>query len=741
MVNSLDIVIKRVEELLRQPDDLYKLDTLIARFSREKASIDTQIKAIVKDQLSIIYSGLILLNSTQKHIYSIQENMLDIDKLCLESRMIEKFSMINNISRIYRNFESVQKMAENLRNLPKELDKIHMMMRQDEDKMTRMKNFLNIHYKLNQLQNFRDEAIYQSKSADQDVQKTLERYFSRLNTTLKSFENMLWILTQDILKIVKNGNHDLIVRLAKIIDTEDKLDIEFTETENLKAENKDLTSKLMISHNSPRVLRNYKQRFFEEIKVSIDINLNEFQESFKYDYIGILENIYWIFDDLNLVKNEIIHLVPSKWNIFEVFLNFYHSGIYYILKNIMYEEPDAKTILKVLEFIKKYYSKMNKEFGITRNKLIPKLLDGKESDVVDDYLKLIVKKMEEWILNLSKKEFNSFIKREEQPEVDADNLYGMPGAVIMFQMISQQTDVAAESNQSRVLLGVVLECSRILRRHRESWENLLRSEITKHIQQPNDVPGGLVEYTIALANDQIRCADYTEAISARILPWVSEKYKLQISDCLSKTTDEFLDLSHICLTSLIKLIHNDLKMTFSSFFTSIWYGGNHMSLIIDTYKEYLDDCKLRLNFNLFGILVEDLLTEFLILYLSSVQNKGCKFKMPTCIEQIRNDVRLVFGLFSRYINSKELEYHFRVIERMLALLSTTRTLFLEDYKAFKSDYWDLPLWYVEDLLTRRDDLDKNTVKEIMEIIKREDIHTNETLNNNNNNTIMSKLKK
>ncbi|CCJ30115.1 unnamed protein product [Pneumocystis jirovecii] len=697
MGEPLDIAIRRVEELLRQPDDLYKLDSLIARFSREKSSVDTQLKAIVKDQFSIIHSGLILLSSTQQQMYSIRESMLRVDKLYAESQMIDNFSIIDNASKIYKNFDDVQKMTESLRNLPKELDKIDIMMRQDEDKATRMKNFLNIHYKLNQLQNFRDEAVYQSKNAGNDVQRTLERYFSRLNTSLKLFENMLWVLTQDILKIVKSGNHDLVVRLAKIIDTEDKLDNEFIESENLKVNNNDLFPKVIKSQRGPRVLRNYKQRFFDEIKISIDINLKDFEETYEFDYIAILENIYWIFDDLHLVKKEIVHLVPPKWNIFDIFLGFYHS------------EPDAKTILKMLEFVKKYYSRINKEFGITRDKLTPRLLDGRESDFIDDYLKLIVKKMDEWISNLSKKEFNSFVIREEQPEVDTDNLYGMPGAVIMFQMISQQTDVAAESNQSRVLLGVVIECSRVLRRHRESWENLLHSEITKHIDQPNDVPGGLAEYIIALANDQIRCADYTEAISARISPWVSEKYKLEISDCLSKTTDEFLDLSHLCIISLVKLIHNDLKSALSSFFTPLWYGGNHMSLIISTYKEYLNDCKTHLNENLYGILVEELLIEFIVTYLSSVRNKGCRFKTPDCIEQIREDVRLIFGLFSR------------VIEKMLTLLSTTRKLFLDEYNAFKRDYWDIPLWYIEDILTKRDDLDKSAAKEIIETIKREEI--------------------
>lgn len=58
MEDPLDLAIKCIEELLRQPDDLYKLDNLITQFSRKKSSVDAQIKSIIKDQLSIIRVGL-----------------------------------------------------------------------------------------------------------------------------------------------------------------------------------------------------------------------------------------------------------------------------------------------------------------------------------------------------------------------------------------------------------------------------------------------------------------------------------------------------------------------------------------------------------------------------------------------------------------------------------------------------------------------------------------------------------
>ncbi|POV97223.1 hypothetical protein PSHT_14685 [Puccinia striiformis] len=54
--------------------------------------------------------------------------------------------------------------------------------------------------------------------------------------------------------------------------------------------------------------------------------------------------------------------------------------------------------------------------------------------LVDKYLKLISKKMEEWTQNLMKSETRLFLERTEPPEEDADQMFTMQASGIMFQM-------------------------------------------------------------------------------------------------------------------------------------------------------------------------------------------------------------------------------------------------------------------------------------------------------------------
>ncbi|KAH9468079.1 hypothetical protein Pst134EA_011700 [Puccinia striiformis f. sp. tritici] len=67
--------------------------------------------------------------------------------------------------------------------------------------------------------------------------------------------------------------------------------------------------------------------------------------------------------------------------------------------------------------------------------------------LVDKYLKLISKKMEEWTQKLMKSETRLFLERTEPPEEDADQMFTMQASGIMFQMI----DFAIDSGQRAVL--------------------------------------------------------------------------------------------------------------------------------------------------------------------------------------------------------------------------------------------------------------------------------------------------
>lgn len=535
--------------------------------------------------------------------------------------------------------------------------------------------------------------MYQGRTSE-DVKRTLKRYFDGLEKVNEEFDSCFWELTRAILDIIRCGNPSLVVKIAKIIELEERLDEKSVAVQEAKSHYQDLAIKFRSIRGSPRTLKLYFSRFEETIEQSVQEMFEQHVEKYGEDFLAMLENLDWVYDDLRLVLEEVVPCMPPKWKIFEVYVKHVHKRVYDTIKNIVASVPDAGTIIKLLEWMKTYKSTMSREMGIPEAKLVPPLLDGRESVLIDEYLHIIIRKVEEWMDNLGNTERKEFMERTTSPDQDADGKYISGGASIMFQMISQQIDVAADSGQGRVLVAVVEECVRVIKNRQTQWMEILQSEVKKQIETPEEVPDGLVEYTIALANDQVLCADYTEAILNRTEPLVSKKYKTKISTGFGQSIDGFLDLAKFCLTIILQIVFNDLKPALVPIFSSSWYGGSDVSRIIATLKDYADVFQAHLNEYLFETLMEDMLVEFLKSYMAASKNKQTKFKMPAAIDQIRNDVRLAYGFFSQFIAGEVAQDYFRIFEMVMTILSASKASFTADLDELMAVYWDTPIWYV-----------------------------------------------
>ncbi|KAM0786314.1 hypothetical protein ACM66B_001791 [Microbotryomycetes sp. NB124-2] len=411
--------------------------------------------------------------------------------------------------------------------------------------------------------------------------------------------------------------------------------------------------------------------------------------------------------------------------------------MYDFLQTWVKSGPDAGSLLRLSQFTKEYKSTMVKELDIPAEWLEPPLLDGKEQDLLNDYFTLIVKKMDEWTSNLMKTEVQEFVSREQPPEIDVDGQYGMQGAVILFQMLNQQVDLALDSNQASVLARVVEEANRVMRGIQNQWLTLLNSEFKKQVDKPDEVPGGLVEYVMALANDQIKSADFTEALNLRLEPLVSTKYKGVIADKLNDAMDGYLDVAKRCVQVLIDVVFNDLKPATKILFQQPqWYNEDPMVQIVETLKDYMvEDYQTHLNPNLFELLVEDLIDTFLVTYLSSIR-RASKIKIPQALDKMRRDVDKSKEFFKLYKSEKDLETYFDVLETVLTLMSSSKMMVFLDYWPFRKKYGP-NLAFVENLMKARDDLDRSAVNDIMESVKRK--VSNEVLSEPETPSIFSRL--
>jgi exocyst complex component 3 len=732
-MDTIDSSKLKLAELLRHPEDLEKIPALKAEFTRKKAAVDSQLRSGLKEQLEITQSGMTGITDGQRTVQLIKEEMMKIDKLCAEAQnMINDFPNINLVSQTHRNFSAVEAMKKNLDNFNERLSQVEMLLREDDDDPENMPNLLAVHYELTQLRNIRDDAIEQIQRAeDTSFQGTLEDYFARLDDTIEWFDEHIGTIALNLISVLINGNNGLVVRLAVIIEAEEKSDRRVKALQEALKDHKEMAARFQSITDGAKEVRGYKEKFLQAIRIHAEGQFAESKEAFLENPEKIEKTFKWYFNDLNAVKQGMVPLMPKKWKIFQTYTKIYHQLMHDHLIG-MVDDPDtpSSNMLSILNWPEKYYTKMAR-LGFKQEELEPHVLDSREVELVRDFRQLIIKFLDEWIDRIFKTETADFAGRN----VDGSNLdqdeYGYfrtRNLVDMWRMLREQTDAAGNSQRQDVVEGVIDAMFLRLKSRQRTWQKMLDEEAAKYIGSTVELEGfqALQDWLVATANDQIACIDdneeegrfaYLSSFRQRFEPLVSPAYLERADAEVSALRDGYVDLSTHCIAKFAQLIFAvDFRTVMPDFFTAKWYTASAMKQMVVTFEEYVGDYKLVLHHSLLDIFIEELADELLIRYLSCVHNKSVKFKRTDPVQdKLFNDVATAFEFINNYPNQDvgdALKDKWRVTEPFSQLILAEKAAVPDVFAGFKQAYWDLQLSWVEAVLRARDDFDRSMLNAV-----------------------------
>lgn len=730
----------RVGELLKHEDDLAKVADIRQKVLREKVAIDGQLKAGVQAQVNTLVEGLKQLGEAKARIEQVRQTMQRIHLLKTETQAsVSNFGKINEVSLVLQKFDATQRFLDNFETMSSELDAILTLMDEDGDFMEDtqpMHNLLETHYRLSKLHDVKDDAFFLADSASQDVKRTITKHFAPLDEAIQRFDFTLFEMAGLLLEILRNGGPSLVVRIAHVIEYEEKRDLMAEAAAELQKSQPHMLSQNTYFRKFPR---KYPSRFFKAIQQSVagiyDACANEFPDNIE----ALLENLGWIFNDLQLVRLEMVKCVPKRWNIFERHVGFYHGELYKLLNKEIKKEPSAADILLILQFVKDYYDTMESQFQVPKKKLTPPLLDGKETELYDDYLKLIVTKLREWYGNFAKTEKEPFIMRTASPLYSEKTYLGMTGENDIFRLIYQQIEVAANSGQGRVLAGCIEECAKVLKERQQDWIKIMRQEVQKDISEVvgengvSNVPPGLFDYLMALANDQIKAAGLTEAISAKRAPTLSKKYSARVVQQLDSVLDGFAIAAKATIGGMLDLVFHDVEPAFKQLFiSSAWLKGKPMRQILDTLTEYMADSQQSQNPTVFEQFIGDLLDATILRYLAALRNgshmlKGEK-ETDKAVIRIKEDVGMLYKLFTEpgVLEDEDVRRQTDVLSFLLATLEAPINQITVQFQALRQSYWDASLELFELMVKSRKGLDSKDVREIMVSVRAEALRESAT---------------
>lgn len=481
----------------------------------------------------------------------------------------------------------------------------------------------------------------------------------------------------------------------------------------------DAASKFKSMQANARVIKNYRHKFLDIMTSSVKALFEDHYQINQEDFLSFIDGLGFIYKDIIRIKDDVEPLFPPDYEIVMYLVKAYHQSLNATLRKVVDSAPEAKVLLELHAWIKEYRKNM-KELEVPQEWLQPPLLGGKSQDLIEEYVKVIVTRLDEWTVNLMRDETAKVQWRTQAPEQFDDGQFGTEGVVDFFSLVNQQCDLALDSNQGQVLVRVVTECAKVMARSQQEWLKVIAEEMRFMVEKkPEEVPPGLVEYIIALANDQLKSADYVEALSGRLEPLVSEKYKEQISARLNEAIDGYLDVAKQCTASLVEAVFNDVREATKKLITPAWYGSDNLTgQIIETMRDYMGDYQAHLNPSIFDILIEDLIDAFIIAYLSALRRGGSRaLRMPMAVQRIKNEMSAAFDFFTTYKAPGELGANFEVMDMVVSMLSASQQMFFMDYWDFAKKHGP-QLNFVEQLLRARDDWDRAQVNDTMEMIRR-----------------------
>ena len=749
MNNDAEDVTSKLAELLRHPDDLDKIASLQAEFLRKKSAVDGQLRVGLQEQLNITQSGMTAISEGQRSVNMIKEEMMKIDRLCVEAQnMIRDFPFVDKVARMHANFAAVEEMMTSIEGYSQKLDDLEELLRDDDADMENQNNLLAIHYGLTQLRDVRDKAMDQVKNEDSSLElinnlqlesgNTMQDLFARLDDVVGWFDEHVGAACMNLIPLVQAGNNGMIVRLALIVEEEEKKDRQVKALQDAQREFKDLASRFkQMNSMGQKELRGYKEKFLEAIKINAEAQFDASGEAFLQDPDKLEKSVRWYFNDLNTVKLGMQNLMPKKWRILKTYINIYHSLMHdFLIQKVNDPNLNPPHMLAIVHWVSKYYAKMNK-LGIPAADLHPHVIDDRETDLVREYRNLITKAVDQWMDRIAATDKQDFVERKETSlDTNADGHFRTKTLGDMWRMFREQLSVASSSERPDVVEGVVDAMINTLKSRQDMWKALADSETAKFTsptllqQQANELQDHaqaiqtLQDWLVALANDQIACIDdHEEAGQISFLtmfrrdyePLVTPAYALTINIEVESLSNTYVDLGTHCISLFVNLIFVDLRPVLVEFFTPAWYNKKGMAQIIATFDDYLSDYTHVLHPSLRDVLVEELADELLVQYLCAIRNKSVKFRRSDPFtEKIKDDLVTAFEFFSKYETSfPTIKDKYRAVNSMVSLLSVERgpggdyTDLANAYEVFKTENWDLQIAWVEAVLRTRDDFERS----------------------------------
>ncbi len=660
-------------------------------------SLEAQLNASVRMQIENTREGIQRLGASQDRLRSISQSLEAVTRLCQESEgLIENYPTIKQVSRTCQNFRLIRSVYDQLMHLDETVARTSGLLEQDIESGC-SDNLLLVYYHLQKLEGFRGRTLDLMKDAPSTTMYTLKRYFKKLDDLSAEFDAFFWSLPKDFFALALRGQQPVLTRWAKVFS---------------------------------KMERTARSRLTTLLDDWVNSKFNLVAQSFakvpSEDVEGTLQAISFWLGDMTTVRDGLVPCFPPDLALMDFYTLTYHQHIRDVFsKCLTLPEGNvlqAGDILFALRWTRDYHDKMASEVGMSASDLEPVLLDDhQESFLIQQYSELARGKIAEWIGNLYETERISFTQRPSDPEIDANGFYISPAAVDLLQIIKQHVTTTCESGQGKLILQIISDTVKIVADFQRRIGALVEQETEKYLAKPEQVPPRFESYLLMMGNTGLRWATSLQSEIVDSLDQIVPTECLASASKQFKSLSEgFVDIAKQVSLVLCKIIFSAVQPAIQQLFTPIWYSPDHtlVDTITVTFGDFFSDYKAHAEDFLFAKLVADVLERFLVSYLLQLRAKTTKLKTAECPQILEDDLRTTLDFFSTFRDPRRVQKVMDALQKFTNLITSSQKMVYLEFFTFWKVFPDLPIQVFEEVLAKRDDLDKAALKDILETCRK-----------------------
>lgn len=712
----------------------------------EIAVLESQLTASIRLQIENIRAGISQMDSMASETLprALPTQLSSIVQLCDETdAMISNFNFIKMVSRVHANFQQTRAIFDQFKVLDEQIDRVNELLQNDIQNGA-LGNLLLIFCRLAQLSTFRDNTMEMVKNSSSSLLYQLKRYFKKLDDLSEAFDSFYWTLPAKLDNLaIEDGKSEDIVKIALVLS---------------------------------RMADSNRSRFFEIIDTAVTKKFSNSsipapavkkqqpttaaQPALVVDFDKVLDEISFYSNDLLLIRDRLAPKFPPTLGLLDFYLLAYHRNIHRIIsqlfktvkpKDQQSQAPQttgltAGQILSVLGWVKTYNEALENQFGIASDELEPNLLDDREPKLISDYVRLSRKKITEWIGNLLISESKYFTERKSLPDADGNDRYFTPATVDLFQIVKQHIDMASSVSSGRLLSDIVVESVKNISSFQKGLVKLLENESVKFFEKPETTVPYFEDYLIMMGNSSLRWIENMQNLSGLMDDLLKPEFLGPAQKQLKTASDGFLTIAKSATKILVDIIMSAIKVCLGQLFGLEWYNDTVIETVVATFEDFFTDYQSHAEEFLMVKLFADVLERTVIVYIEAMRGRNSRLKMtqqtdsnkPTASDLLIRDIQCLQKFFSRFRDPKKVEKALDPFVKLRTLLIASEKMIFLEFFALVKVYPDVPLPLIDELLNKRDDLDKQTLKELIGSIKsklKEEKHIEST-----NTSIFSKLK-